>query len=536
MCSQLLLLLLLVGFSSFQEGSATEVNELQNSTRNVWTLANSPYYVRASLYVDETGSLEVEAGVEVYFDANTGITVKGILLSKGTRDARVTFTKSDTTSGVDPSASRTIRLVDGETVARGRVELLYNGKWRPVCTRSHRWTLEDTKVACKQLGFADGQFYRWFPKRNSTRQLQYISPNCTGTEQAIEECSSAADITFGYEVCDLHDNIGIECWGFSEETKKAHWIGLDFQDASFVERNPYGDYIFTYNESLSVLEYTDISYAGVLTKDGHVNGTAAVQASGYPPILNEVTIEYSAFNALNYSLIIGRAVINNCHILNNRGDGIAANSTHGNFSVTGSTIEYNHGDGIRYTRADTSPVLISTFCTRNDLQENERYPLVMVGERTNSTGVQCSRTFKTKRGILTLTVLNMWANSTDNGQLVIRDGEYSDSPLLANLSIVNNTKPQAIQTTGPVVWLSFTNLNLNITRFTLEITIGRSYDLEVVNSKVKNNLQRGVSVYNLRSHVNIHSSELSENGYVAGLHVEDGAGDITVNNLSLIHI
>lgn len=71
------------------------------------------------------------------------------------------------------------------------------------------------------------------------------------------------------------------------------------------------------------------------------------------------------------------------------GDGIAINSTFGNFTIEGSTIELNQGDGVRYARGDVNPRLLNTFCTRVSLGESEMYPLTLLGERTNSTGVQC---------------------------------------------------------------------------------------------------------------------------------------------------
>lgn len=56
-----------------------------------------------------------------------------------------------------------------------------------------------------------------------------------------------------------------------------------------------------------------------------------------------------------------------------------------------------------------------------------------------------------------------------------------------------------------------------------------AFDVQLVDSLVQNNLGRGVSVYNMRSVVNVYESKILANNYVAGLHVEDGAGDVYVN-------
>ncbi|XP_014664130.1 PREDICTED: uncharacterized protein LOC106806643 [Priapulus caudatus] len=513
-------------------GAQTNVYTVPPAQSTTWTVDGSPYIVQNDLEIDEESTLTVQADVQVLFRNSTGLTVKGVLLTEGTKDARVQFSKSETLT-VNPVPPRQIRLVDGETVARGRLQLYHNGKWRSVCTRSHVWMEDDATVACKQLGFKEGQFYRWFPQRNSTRQLQYINPNCTGDEKNLVDCSLWDEMTFGYEVCDLHDNIGIECWGFPSDIQDTYWRGIIFTNAVFHELLYDDDTLFRYNESLSLLMYTDILYAGVGPSG---NGTAAVQVSGYPPILENVTVQYSAFNGLNYSLVDGRALVKDCHILNNRGDGIAINSTFGNFSIEGSTLELNQGDGVRYARANTSPRLLNTFCNRISLGDNEKYPLKLLGERLNSTGVQCDDVvFSARSGVLTITILNLWANSTDNGELIIRDGATIKARLLAIIPIVNNTMPQTVTTTQREVWMAFTNKNLNISRFTLEITKGRSFDVQLISTRVQNNTGRGVSVNNMRSVVNIYESELLSNNYVAGLHVEDGTGDVFVNRSRIDH-
>ena len=42
----------------------------------------------------------------------------------------------------------------GATSAEGRVEVKVNGKWGTVCNRL--WTINNTRVVCRQLGYDDG--------------------------------------------------------------------------------------------------------------------------------------------------------------------------------------------------------------------------------------------------------------------------------------------------------------------------------------------------------------------------------------------
>ena len=47
-----------------------------------------------------------------------------------------------------------IRLQGRGSSMVGRVEICYNDEWASVC--DHQWNIEETQVACKQLGFDAG--------------------------------------------------------------------------------------------------------------------------------------------------------------------------------------------------------------------------------------------------------------------------------------------------------------------------------------------------------------------------------------------
>ena len=61
-------------------------------TATTWSASQSPYLVTSSVIVFPNTTLTIEPGVEVYFSANTGLTMRGNLLSIGTATKPITLT------------------------------------------------------------------------------------------------------------------------------------------------------------------------------------------------------------------------------------------------------------------------------------------------------------------------------------------------------------------------------------------------------------------------------------------------------------
>lgn len=114
--------------------------------------------------------------------------------------------------------------------------------------------------------------------------------------------------------------IGFECAGLRPDLAKDHWRGIEFYNAT-VNEVFEGSERLHYNQTLSFLEYIDISYAGldIFRGDGFYHGFAAISASPYVPIMNNITISNGAYDGLNLTDIKGEIHIANSSISDNRG-------------------------------------------------------------------------------------------------------------------------------------------------------------------------------------------------------------------------
>ena len=46
-----------------------------------------------------------------------------------------------------------LKLVDGDVVTEGRLEICSNGMWGTVCDNTASWGIHEARVVCQQLGF-----------------------------------------------------------------------------------------------------------------------------------------------------------------------------------------------------------------------------------------------------------------------------------------------------------------------------------------------------------------------------------------------
>uniref|UniRef100_A0A915M244 SRCR domain-containing protein n=1 Tax=Meloidogyne javanica TaxID=6303 RepID=A0A915M244_MELJA len=307
--------------------------------------------------------MNIETGVQLYFDTGVGMKVYGTLKAIGNEFAHIQFNLTLNISIINmqmlPYQEQHLyqfempdfRLIDGPTVRQGRLQVKFRDRWRSVCTQLTNWTSIDTSIACRSLGYEDGGFWRFFARNNDTYPFVMPSPKCLSEAKNLWDCEGFSDhnlIPLSENLCQGEDDIGIYCWGRpSFRGWSKHWKGLH------IFHSPYGyvpadpDGVALQKESHSRLEFLDILFAGYDRLSG--NTTAGLYIEGVPPLMNGLRVERSARDGIQFFEPEGPIILANSTVALNRGHGIAIIDTlDGRVFINQTRIDGNHGDGIWY--------------------------------------------------------------------------------------------------------------------------------------------------------------------------------------------
>ncbi|XP_071486552.1 scavenger receptor cysteine-rich domain-containing protein DMBT1-like [Diadema antillarum] len=100
-----------------------------------------------------------------------------------------------------------VRLVNGSSPNRGRVEVLHNGQWSTVC--DDQWDINDARVVCRQLGFPSAvQAKAAAAFGRGTGAIALDDVQCTGEEERLAECSHGG---LGIHNCQHSEDAGVIC-------------------------------------------------------------------------------------------------------------------------------------------------------------------------------------------------------------------------------------------------------------------------------------------------------------------------------------
>uniref|UniRef100_A0A6I8Q001 SRCR domain-containing protein n=1 Tax=Xenopus tropicalis TaxID=8364 RepID=A0A6I8Q001_XENTR len=110
-------------------------------------------------------------------------------------------------AGVVCSDSLNIRLVDGNSSCKGRLEVNHNGTWGTVC--NDQWDKKDAKVVCKQLQCGPPKFsYECQPFGEGSGPIWLDEVHCTGKEYSLSECRFSAP---GVHDCEHREDVSVMC-------------------------------------------------------------------------------------------------------------------------------------------------------------------------------------------------------------------------------------------------------------------------------------------------------------------------------------
>jgi hypothetical protein len=120
---------------------------------------DSPFIAEHDVYIHRKAKLTIEPGCELRFAKGRQLHVHGTLDARGTEHRRIKFTKlvnsfnplntglnslnNDTRGSHFEQAtgmqrSNTFRLVEGETISDGKLQVFYNSRWHYVCSTAYK--------------------------------------------------------------------------------------------------------------------------------------------------------------------------------------------------------------------------------------------------------------------------------------------------------------------------------------------------------------------------------------------------------------
>ena len=114
--------------------------------------------------------------------------------------------RTDAVEGTDGAAEGDLRLVDGDTVQEGRVEIYHDGEWGTVC--DDRFVSDDAEVVCRQLGYSGGEAHTRASFGEGTGTIWMDDVQCAGSESRLADCPFGG---WGLHNCRHSEDVGVSC-------------------------------------------------------------------------------------------------------------------------------------------------------------------------------------------------------------------------------------------------------------------------------------------------------------------------------------
>lgn len=398
--------------------------------------------------------------------------------------------------------------------------------------------MADYAVACRQMGYGGGRFWNWVERIPGYRpRLLYEHPRCKGSESSLFDCAWQSR-QLGSGVCDYHNDIGIQCKPV-HSLDIPHWQGLFFDNAPSIKSLENDNVVYT-AISQSTLKYVDIIHAGA---GSNYAVKSAVEVIGHPPLMQHVVISHSAFTGFNTTRPNAGFSVYNVTVRKSNGIGIFVNSSQGMVDLKGINVIDNAADGIKYVGHDLRSderkdrASIYDFCTL-PTTSGQTYPISLSFTQKFYAGSEkeCGKYFFTRPGYLLTVHFEYFTLQTNETAMVeIFDGASTNDRLLFSWLARNSTRPQSVTSTREKLFIRIKADQRKDVNGYIRLTSGESsaFDLRVSDSTIEDNGGRGIAVDNIRSRLHVHSSTVSGNGHIGGVHVTSGAGDVNITQSSI---
>ena len=234
-----------------------------SSRLNLWSKF-SPFIVISDVTVLPDAKLTIHPGVELQFGSGVGMLVLGALFVLGNRDSPVTFSLLKKTQ---TKASIPVRLVGGTFPWQGRLVVVHNETWSPVCVNETMpFGRNNAKVICQQLGYqGPSSISNVTHSPTSVRPLGAIL-NCNGNETEIDKCT----LSFHNFTGNSTRQVALDCNG-----------GTPWGNLRFLREFPN-----TFHPVTSKLQHLKLEHCG--EKNG--KKAAAIEMIQNIPEMNDVSI------------------------------------------------------------------------------------------------------------------------------------------------------------------------------------------------------------------------------------------------------
>ncbi len=189
-------------------GEVTGVEELRN---------DGVYFVRRDINVRPGGRLKITPGVTLKFEHSIGMMVSGELIAEGDlQGGQPTMTLLETVR--DNVTQVPVRLVGGNTIREGRLQVYKDGMWGTVC--NFGWTLESAALACQQMGWVLNT-EDWYlnpsqiPAAGQSDPILLSNVRCGPLDTDIRYCKLSEGTDKFLNTCGHEDDVGLKCYDVS---------------------------------------------------------------------------------------------------------------------------------------------------------------------------------------------------------------------------------------------------------------------------------------------------------------------------------